>query len=367
MVRTRKIIDEMKPYVPGRSITDIAKEYGIEGSDIIKLGSNENPWGPSPGAIKATKESSLELNKYPESKIGPLKEKLAEYVGNKPEEIIVGGDGADEIIDILGKTFIDMGDEIIIPQPTYMYYEYTLQAYGAKPVYAKWDVEEGRIDIPSIIDAISPKTKIIFLCSPNNPTGAVIPQEDIKSILESAPDVLVVLDQAYGEYARICDTDLVDDYPNILIIKTMSKAMGLAGLRIGYGISNKDIIEKMHRVKPVFSLTAPSYAAALATIDDTSFQNDCIEKGITSRNYLILQMNKIHTLKVYPSEANFVLVDIRETGYTSTQLCDKLLEYGVIIRDCYSFEGLDEYFVRVSIGTKKDNKQFIKVLKEVLE
>jgi histidinol-phosphate aminotransferase len=365
MVKVKKIVKELDPYVPGRSIDEIAAEYNINKDDIIKLGSNENPLGVSEKAAEAVKKNVNTIYQYPESNQEDLKEKIADYAGVKASNIIIGGDGADEILDILGKTLIEPGDEFIVHIPSYMYYEFTLKIHGGIPVYAKWDVDENKLDVQSVLDAISPKTRIIFLCTPNNPTGGLIDKKDIKKVLENK-DILVVVDEAYFEFSEVDNVDLLSDYNNLLILRTFSKVFGLAGMRIGYAISNHELIDYMHRVKPVFSLTKLSYVAALATLDDKEYIKTSTEIGIESREYLYKNMLKFDKIRVYPSKANYILVDIRETGITSEKFSKELLKRGVIVRDCKSFKGLDEYYIRVSVGTLKEDSKFIEILKDLV-
>lgn len=267
-MKPRAIVSEMDSYVPGKSQDEIASEFNLNKDDIIKLGSNENPFGPSAKAIEAIGKECKNINRYPESVLNELQQELANYSGVKQSQVIIGGDGADEIIDVLAKTFIDEGDEFIVPLPSYMYYEYLLQQYGARPVYAKWNLEENKLDTDSILNSINDKTKMIFLCTPNNPTGTLIDEKDIRDMASGNPDVLIVVDEAYFEYAEVTNKDLINEFDNIFIIRTMSKVMGLAGMRMGYGLACSEIIEYMHRIKPVFSLTRLSYVAALNTLRD---------------------------------------------------------------------------------------------------
>jgi histidinol-phosphate aminotransferase len=365
MVKVKKIVKELNPYVPGRSIDEIANKYNINPESIIKLGSNENPAGASPKAIEAVKKEAQLIAQYPESNLEDLKVKIADYAGVNSSNIIIGGDGADEILDVLGKTLIEPGDEFIVPLPSYMYYEFTLKIHGGVPVYAKWNVEENKLDVDSVINAISDKTKIIFLCTPNNPTGGLISKEDIKKVLEST-NVLVVVDEAYFEFSDTDNVDLLEDYDNLLILRTFSKVLGLAGMRIGYAISNPEFIEYMHRVKPVFSLTKLSYVAALATLDDKEYIKKSTELSIKSREFLTENMSKFDKFTVYPSKANYVLVDVRKTGMTSKEFSEELLKRGVIVRDCSSFKGLDDYWIRVSVGTLEEDERFIKILESII-
>ncbi len=366
-MKPRQIVSDMDSYVPGKSQDEIAQEFGLKKEDIIKLGSNENPWGPSPKAVEAVSKELSNINRYPESQLNELIGLVADYSGVNDSQIIIGGDGADEIIDVLAKTFIEPDDEFIVPLPSYMYYEYLLMQYGAHPVYAKWDLDKNILDVNSVFESITSKTKMIFLCTPNNPTGTLIDREDIIKIADENPDILIVIDEAYFEYSEITNKDLINEYDNIFIIRTMSKVLGLAGMRIGYGLACEEIIEYMHRIKPVFSLTRLSYVAAVNTFKDKDYIEKSIADGIESRDYLIEELTKIDSLNVFPSKSNFILIDIRDTSYTAHEIAREFMKRGVIVRDCTSFKGLDEYWIRISICTMDENKRFIEIVHEVVK
>jgi histidinol-phosphate aminotransferase len=366
MIKPSKVVKKLNSYVPGKSIEEIASKYDLNPKKIIKLGSNENPIGPSPMAINALKKSLNLISQYPETNLDNLIKDIATYSGVSPSNVILGGDGADEILDVLGKTFIEPGDEFIVPIPGYMYYEYILTIQGALPVYAKWDVVSNTLDVNSVIQAITSKTKLIFLCTPNNPTGGLINKEDIKKVLENT-DAVVVVDEAYYEFSDVNNVELLKEYKNLFILRTFSKVLGLAGMRIGYGLSNPEIIEYMYRVKPVFSLTKLSEIAASETLKDHDYIKRSTEVSIESREFLYSSISKFKNLTVYPSQANYLLVDIRETGLTARELSEELMRKGVIVRDCTSFKGLDDYWIRVSVGTHEDDEKFIKILKNIIE
>jgi len=366
MVRVKDLVKKLDPYVPGRSNADLARAYKLDPDKIIRMGSNENPLGPSPRAVKALQENLHKINTYPESNTDDLKRKIASYAGVNAEEVIIGGDGADEILDVLAKTLIEPGDEYIVHPPSYMYYEFTFNIHGAVPVYARWDIEKNQLDLDSVLEAISPRTKVIFLCTPNNPTGGLIDKKDIRTVLEST-DALVVVDEAYWEFSGVNNLELLAEYDNLFILRTFSKVMGLAGMRIGYGIGNKEFIQYMHRVKPVFSLNKLSHIAASTTLDDADYIERSNELSIQSRDYLYQEMSKIPQLKVYQSLANYILVDIRETGMNSREISEELMKNGVIVRDCSSFRGLDEYWIRVSVATMEEDEKFINILQNILQ
>jgi len=365
MVKIRKLVKTLNPYVPGRSIKEIAKEYGLNPDKIIKLGSNENPLGPSPKAVEALSQNLEYMNQYPETDLKDLTEVLASYSNVSPSQVILGGDGADEILDLLGKTLINPGDEFIVPIPSYMYYEYILTINGGVPIFARWDMPQNTVNVDSILNALSPRTRIIFLCTPNNPTGGLIDKKDIKTILEST-DALVVVDEAYYEFAEVNNVELLKDYENLFILRTFSKVMGLAGMRIGYGLGNPQFIQYMHRIKPAFSLTRLSQIAALATLRDEDYIERSKRLCIESRKYLYHELVNITNLNVLKSKANYLLLDIRKTGMDSKTLTKKLMENGIIVRDCSSFRGLDDYWIRVNVSTIEDDKKFIEVLKEII-
>jgi histidinol-phosphate aminotransferase len=365
MVVYREILQELDSYVPGKSIEEIASKYNLKAEDIIKLGSNENPLGPSEKALSAIINQLNHIHQYPESNLEDLIQEIASYSGIYASNVIVGGDGADEIIDVLGKTLIDPEDEFIVPIPSYMYYEFILKVYGGLPVFAKWDLEKNKIDIDSVLEALSDKTKIIFLCSPNNPTGGLIDKKEIKKVLVNT-DALVVVDEAYFEFSGVNNIDLLPEYDNLMIIRTFSKVLGLAGMRIGYGLSNNSLIKHMYRVKPVFSLTRLSHFAALATLNDKDYIKKSTNIAIKSREFLYESLLKFDNLTVLESKSNFLLVDIRETGYNSKFLSEELLKQGIIVRDCSSFRGLDDYWIRVSTGTLKQDQKFISILEDLI-
>lgn len=364
-MKIKEEVKELDPYVPGRSIKEIAQEYALNPDKIIKLGSNENPLGTSPRAVEAVNADLKLMYQYPEADLKELTAAVASYSGVSPSQVILGGDGADEILDVLGKTLIEPGDEFIVPIPSYMYYEFTFKIHGGVPVFARWDLPQNKVNVDSILDALSPRTRIIFLCTPNNPTGGLIDKEDIKTILKST-DSLVVVDEAYFEFSGVNNVDLLAQYDNLFILRTFSKVMGLAGMRVGYGLGSPQLIDYMKRVKPVFSLTRLSQIAATATLADNEYIERSTGVSIESRDYLYEELSKIAELDVYESKANYLLVDTRKTGMKSQVLTKKLLKKGIIVRDCASFRGLDDYWIRVSVGTLEEDVRFIKVIEQII-
>ncbi|EHP89168.1 histidinol-phosphate transaminase [Methanotorris formicicus] len=365
--KIRDVVKQFKPYVPGKSKEEIVRKYGINPEEIIKLGSNENPWGPSPKIKEEILKEVPKLHQYPEPVSPELLEELSKFLDVPKENIIVGGDGADEIIDTIMRTFIDEGDEVIIPIPTFTQYAISTKIYGANIRWAKFDKERDfQLDVDSVLSNINERTKVIFLCTPNNPTGNIIDKKDVEKIINST-DALVVIDHAYIEYSKK-EYDLTKwalKYDNVLVLRTFSKVFGLAGQRIGYGITNEKIINYMMRVKPVFSLTRLSQICAITALRDREFFERCVRDGIKSREMLYEGLKKFKDIRVYPSEANYLLVELKTM--ISKEFCEELLKRGVIVRDCSSFDGLGDNYVRISIGTFEENERFLKILEEIIK
>ena len=364
--KVREVVKKLKPYVPGKSKEEIARDYGINPKDIIKLGSNENPWGPSPKIKEKILEEIDKIHQYPEPVNPILMEELSKFLNVDKENIIVGGDGADEIIDTIFRTFVDDGDEVIIPIPTFTQYRVSATIHNAKIKYAKYDKEKDfKLDVESVLNNITNKTKVIFLCSPNNPTGNIIENKDIGRIINET-DALVVIDHAYIEYAKkeYDWTQKAPEYDNVIVLRTFSKVFGLAGMRVGYGVANKKIIDYMMRVKPIFSLTRLSQVCAITALRDREFFERCVKNGIKSREMLYNGLKKFKDIKVYPSEANYLLVELKTMK--AREFCEELLKRGVIVRDCTSFDGLGDNYVRVSIGTFEEVERFLKILEEII-
>ncbi|NPA61945.1 MAG: histidinol-phosphate transaminase [Methanococci archaeon] len=364
--KVRNAVKKLKPYVPGKSKEEIARSYGVDPKHIIKLGSNENPWGASPKIKDEIIKELDKLHQYPEPINPKLMEELSKFLNVGEENIIVGGDGADEVIDAIFKAFVDRGDEVVIPIPTFTQYRVSASIYDAKIVWARYDKEnEFKLDVDSVLNNLSNKTKVVFLCSPNNPTGNIINNRDIEKIIKET-DALVVVDHAYIEYSqkKYDWTEKAPKFDNVIVLRTFSKVFGLAGMRVGYGVANEEIINYLMRVKPIFSLTRLSQVCAITALRDRDFFEKCVKDGIKSREMLYNGLKKFKDIKVYPSEANYLLVELKTMK--SKEFCEELLKRGVIVRDCSSFDGLGDNYVRISIGTFEEIKRFLNILEEII-
>ncbi len=355
----RKNILNITPYIAGKPIEEIKRQLGLK--EIIKLASNENPLGPSPKAMEAIKKNLSGANRYPDSQGYYLKKKVARYLNVKPANIVLGN-GSDELIDIIIKTFVEDDENIITADITFLEYEIISKVNGRCiiPVplrYFKYDLE-------AIKKKIDKNTKLIFIANPNNPTGTYVTQYEFEDFMRDLPgNVLLVLDEAYDTFID------VDDFPaglnyinnkNVIVLKTFSKAYGLAGLRIGYAVANAELVSCMEKVRQPFNVNMLAQVAATAALDDKKFLRKTRKTILAGRDYLYDALSKLGIAYV-PTVANFILIDVGRDGVSVFR---DMLKYGVIVRD------MDQYglknFIRVTIGTKKENERFIKVLKKVI-
>ncbi len=356
-----ELIDEdirnIPEYVPGKSIEETAKKYGLDPASIIKLGSNENPLGPSQKAVQAILEYASKVHLYPSADAGELVDALSMYLNIPSSNICATGPGMDGLLDNLMRLIIQEGDEVIIPIPTFSYYEIAARANGASVVYVDRK-EDFIVDIGAIQKAVSPRTKVIFLCSPNNPSGDVVPESDIRTLLESFRG-LVFVDEAYVEFAEHSITNLVMEYDNLIVGRTFSKIFGLAGLRLGYGIMPAWLKKEYMKIATPFNVSLPAIKAGVAAISDKVHIDKSIAMVKEGRKYLKEEI----PFKVYYSMANFVLVDI--SPLNASEVCEKLLKKGIIVRDCRSFKGAGNSLIRVTVGTKEQNMRVVNAFRSV--
>ena len=356
----RPTVKQIKEYVPGKSIEEIAAKYGLEPETIIKLGSNENMLGPSPNAVAAIKEHADGVNLYPASDAAKLKQAISGYIGCHPDNIVVSGSGMDGIFDTVLRLFMSPGDETIIPLPTFSYYEIATLANGGKPVFARRKANFD-IDTKSILDKVTDNTKMLFLCSPNNPTGNPVSEEQAREILE-AVNAIVFIDEAYVEFSENSLTGLVKEYDNLVVGRTFSKAFGLAGMRMGYAIAPEWICREYMKVMTPFSMDVLSCEAGIAAIDDKEHFTKTVEMVEKGRVQLTDGLSPL--CKVYPTDANFILIDV--SPKKASDVSELLLKQGIIVRDCTSFRDAGESLIRITVGTEEQNRKVIQVMDSVL-
>lgn len=357
---TRPEVFELSPYVPGKPASEVKRELGID--RVIKLASNENPLGPSPKAVQVIKEMAHECHIYPDASGFQLKTLLsAKY--ELPMDQIILGNGSDEIIMLLGQTFISPGDEAVMPCPTFPVYKTSVLLMGGKPVEVP--LKEGFLDVEGMISAVTPKTKMLFVCNPNNPTGTMINKEQLDYVMNNVPEhVLVVSDQAYAEYIE--DPDYGDALAylkkgkNVLVLHTFSKIYGLAGLRVGYGLVPKDVADVFNRVRLSFNQNSIGQAAAAAALSDEEHVQLSRKVNREGMAFLRSSFEQLG-LETFPSWGNFIMVD---THKDAQAVFSALLRKGVIVRPTTAW-GI-KTCLRITVGTMDENKILVDSLRQVL-
>jgi len=339
----------------------LAKKSETEDKEYVKMCSNENPYGPSPRAMEAVKEAASDIEKYPKSGSLKLKKAISDYAGVEYSQVCVGN-GSDEIMDLLEKATMDPGDEALIPIPTFSQYELSCRANAMSTKF----VELGNFewDADKLVEEIE-SSKIAFLGRPNNPTGNSINRDGLKDLLETGK--IIVVDEAYAEFSEESVIDLVDEYENLVVLRTFSKMFGLAGLRIGYGLANEKLVEGVERVRPPFSVNKLAQSAAVEALKDEEFVEKTKTKISSGRSYLEEELKDLG-FEVLPSKANFIMTSPAPIGFDSSKVCEYLSrEKGILIRDLSGFRGISSDWVRITVGKPKQNKRLIKGLKELKE
>lgn len=329
-----------------------------EGENLVRLCANENPLGPSLRAIEAIRRAAAKIHRYPDGQGWLLKERLAQQWSITPQEIILGN-GSNEVFELAVRTFVQKGEEVLLPTPTFAYYRIIAQAHGAVPVLIP--LEGFRIDLARIGERVGGKTRLIFLSNPNNPTGTIFTTAELEAFLTPLPkDVIVVMDEAYGEYVTSPDYPTLKEYQSLhpwtITTRTFSKFYGLAGLRIGYGITRPELIGEMEKVRQPFSVNYLAQVAARAALEDKAHKARTSETNEQGKRYLYEGFSRLG-LAFVATEANFILVHL---GPHTAAAIESLLRDGVVVRGMAGY-GLDEY-IRVSIGLPEENRRLIEAL-----
>lgn len=357
MIRT--CIEKIPPYVPGKPIEEVERELGLSG--VTKMASNENPLGPSKEVRQAIANALDKVSYYPDANNYYLKKALADELEVKEEQIIVGS-GLDDVNRILAETILKPTDEVVIPQPTFSMYETVTLLMGAKPVLVKGSGLGN--DLSAMAAAVTKKTKLIFICNPNNPTGTIVKRDELREFLGGLPrNILVVVDEAYSDFADDPEfpngIDLLKaGYDNIIVYRTFSKIHGMAGLRLGFAVASPELIQNMLKVKDPFNVNLLAQAAGLAALKSKKhilLSKELVQMG---RRFFYKELDELG-IEYLPTQANFILIN---WGRDSREIYEFLLQNGIIVRPTHSF-GLPNYF-RVTFGTAEQNDRFFRVLRE---
>ncbi len=354
-------IRSIAAYQPGKPISDVARELGMLEADIVKLASNENPLGASPKAIAAITAALGDLAMYPDGGGFALKAAIAEKYSVATEQIILGN-GSNDILELAARTFMKNGDSAVYSQHAFAVYPLATQAVGARGIEVK--AKNFGNDLDAMLAAICTDTKMVFIANPNNPTGTFIPGAELRAFVQRVPRrVLVVLDEAYGEY--LSDADVYDsvpwlaEFPNVIISHTLSKAYGLAGLRIGFGLAHPQIIDLMNRVRQPFNVNHLAMVAAVAALNDDAFIQESRRVNDAGLALFKTEFAK-RNLEIIPAFGNFISFKIA----TTPRVFEALLAQGVIVRPIAGY-GLPDY-LRVTVGTEAQNRRFLAALDVVI-
>ncbi|TPD51299.1 MAG: histidinol-phosphate transaminase [Thalassolituus maritimus] len=357
-------VRSLRPYQPGKPIDELARELGLNESDIVKLASNENPMGPSPAALEAIRRETAELHRYPDGAGFVLKKTLSDKLNVRSEQITLGN-GSSDILDFIVRVFVNDGDNVVVSQHAFAIYGLVARMVGADCIAVP--AKDFGHDLEAMLGAINERTRIVFVTNPNNPTGTWNHRDELIAFLNKVPEnVIVLLDEAYFEYVHEADypngIELLDQYPNLVVTRTFSKAYGLASLRVGYGVSSPELADLMNRVRPPFNVDSFALAAANAAMLDEEYVRESIALNDRGMNYLTSAFDNLG-LSYIPSVGNFISFRVPD-GVDAMEVYSGLLKQGVIVRPVANYE-MPEY-LRVSIGTESENEIFIRALQKVL-
>ena len=358
----RPVVATIKPYAPSwpdHTPTELCRL--LERESVAKLSFNESPYGPSPKAVTAMQAAACQTHLYHDMEAKDLRQKIADHCGVSLDQVYIGN-GGDEAIALLVNAFVSPGDEVVMPWPTFGQYGNATTIMDGVPVKVPVRTDNLKADLEAMLAAVTSRTKIIFLCNPNNPTGVPVDGKELRQFLSAVPaHILVGLDEAYGDFVQdpafVSGLKMLPEFPNVVIIRTFSKIYGLAGMRVGYGIARPEVVSLIQRVRPLFNVNNLAQFGAMAALDDTEFLTFAREKNAAERTWLTEQLAAMGW-RVIPSQTNFIFVD---TGRDSTPLVEAARAAGIIIRGAAGW-GFPT-FLRISLGTHEQNKALAEVLK----
>lgn len=357
-------LDGLRPYEPGLSSEALQRRIGTD-TRIVKLGSNEAPWGPTKAAQDAIRSGIERLNLYPDGAFHDLRQKLSGYVGAEPEQIMLGN-GADSLLINISLAFLKPGDEVVYGWPSFITYPVSVMKVGAKPVAVPLD-SEYRYDLDAMLAAVTDKTRLVYICNPNNPTGTYVSREQVTRFLDALPErVMCVIDEAYHEYVTQSDyPDSIREYvvaqarPNVAVLRTMSKAYGLAGLRIGWGAGPAAMVRTLDTIRGPFEMNALANLAAMASIDSSAELAERVEHNDRERTRMFAALEKLGFAPIAGQAANFICIAL-PAEQSARELAEQLQLRGVIVRPLDMF-GMSNG-LRITVGSSDDNDYALEVL-----
>ncbi len=359
--RAPEYVRAIAPYVGGKPIEEVARELGLDASTIIKLASNENPRGPSPSVLRAISVAARDLTRYPDGNGFALKAALSEALHVNADQIVLGN-GSNDVLELVSQAFLRQGDHAVYSQYAFIVYPLATQARGALGIEVP--ARDYGHDLDAMRAAITPRTRIVFVANPNNPTGTWLAGDVVESFVASVPkDVLVVLDEAYNEFLepsdRVDSTSWLARYPNLVVTRTFSKAHGLAALRVGYGVMNAAVADLLNRVRQPFNVNSLAQAAAIAALADNDYVAESRRLNREGLQQLARGLDAL-SVRYLPSHGNFILIEVGDAARVN----QSLLEQGVIVRPVANYE-LPEW-LRVTVGVPAENARFLAALETAL-
>ncbi len=364
-------IKNLRPCVHGGEILDAADKSGFKREEILDFSSSVNPLGPSKRALEAAKSGFKEIPAYPDSNSNALRQAIAGHFSGLTKNNVICSNGSTELMYLFSDTFMRCGEKAVIPAPTFGEYGNAIRRTGELPKFVKLN-KDFNVDAAPMEREMR-GAKMVFLCNPNNPTSLLIPKQTLTRLLDKAleQNTLVFLDEDFLEFVEnekeLSLISVIKEYPNLFILRSFTKIFGLTGLRIGYGIASEEIIEVLLRAKIPWNVNCLAQTAAVAALGDVEHlrvTHDLIKK---EKVQLADELGRIEGFKIYPPDANFFFIDTRKTGLTAAELAGRLLEQGILIRDCTSFQGLDQYFIRLAVKTHAENRKLIEAIKQAVK
>jgi len=364
-------IKNLKPCVHGGEVLDAAGKSGFKREEILDFSSSVNPLGPSKKALEAVKKAFSQIAAYPDSNSNELRQAIANHFNGLTKDNVIVGNGSTELMYLFAETFVNKGDRVIIPAPTFGEYEGAVRKAGETPRFVQLN-RDFNIEKSTFTNEMT-RAKLVFLCNPNNPTSMLIPPNTLAEIIEIAmkQNILIFLDEDFLEFVEY-EKDLsminkITKYPNLFILRSFTKIFGLTGLRIGYGIAHHEIINLLSCAKIPWNVNCLAQAAAVAALKDEEHLQ--ITRALIKKEkaQLLFELNKISSFKIFPADANFFFINIKESGLTAAELTRKLLSQGILIRDCTSFIGVDQYFIRIAVKTRVENEHLIDALNRIVK
>jgi threonine-phosphate decarboxylase len=367
----KKSLRTLTPYFHGGNVWEFSEKYDVPVDEIIDFSISTNPFGAPETALESIRKHLNLVKHYPDPDPEWLLEALAKSAGAEPNNVILGN-GSTELIYLFNEVFLEDGYEAVIPVPSFSEYKAAIERFGGNMTFIRCDSSKNfHLNVEELENTISKKTRVIFLCNPNSPTGVLYDKADILRIIRFAAErnVLVFLDEDYIDFVddakRYSMAEYVNEYNNLFVLRSLTKFFGLAGVRIGYGIGAPELVSAMNNVKMPWSINSLAMFATEAAINDTDFIKKSRLLVSQSRTEMLELSKSIPWLKVYPSETNFLLVEIIQGDFTSTQIKEVLAKKGLLIRDCKDFDGLNNRFFRVTVRKPEENKKLIEQIKSV--